>query len=81
MMYTLLTRGGKSYRKRAVISVARKLSVLLHRLIVTGEVYDPLRNCDLSLPDVQQTERFEERYLKVKFCRVSVTALYPELRF
>jgi transposase len=44
--------GGKSNRKRAVIAVARKLSVLLHRLIVTGEVYDPMRNCDLSLPAV-----------------------------
>jgi transposase len=27
-----------------VIAVARKLSVLLHRLWVSGEVYEPLRN-------------------------------------
>jgi transposase len=27
-----------------VVAVARKLSVLLHRLWVTGEVYDPLYN-------------------------------------
>ncbi|MGE4057108.1 MAG: IS110 family transposase [Vicinamibacterales bacterium] len=35
--------GGKSGRKRAVVAVARKLAVLLHRLWVTGEVYEPLR--------------------------------------
>jgi len=27
-----------------VVAVARKLAVLLHRLWVTGEVYEPLRN-------------------------------------
>jgi len=37
-------RGGKNAKKRAVIAVARKLAVLLHRLWVTGEVYEPLRN-------------------------------------
>jgi hypothetical protein len=30
--------------KRAVVAVARKLSVLLHRLWVSAEVYDPLYN-------------------------------------
>jgi transposase len=35
-------RGGKNARKRAVIAVARKLSVLLHRLWITGQVYEPL---------------------------------------
>jgi hypothetical protein len=30
--------------KRAIIATARKLSVLLHRLWVRGEVYEPLRN-------------------------------------
>ncbi len=34
-------RGGKNARKRAKVAVARKLSVLLHRLWVSGEVYDP----------------------------------------
>ena len=29
---------------RAVVAVARKLAVLLHRLWVSGEVYEPLRN-------------------------------------
>ena len=34
--------GGKRAKRRAVVAVARKLSVLLHRLWITGEVYDPL---------------------------------------
>jgi transposase len=37
-------RGGKNAKKRAVIAVARRLAVLLHRLWVSGEVYEPLRN-------------------------------------
>src|SRR5690242_15357961 len=40
----LAERGGKSGKKRAIIAVARKLAVLLHRLWVGGEVYEPLRN-------------------------------------
>jgi hypothetical protein len=40
----LAERGGKSGKKRAIIAVARKLAVLLHRLSVSGEVYEPLRN-------------------------------------
>jgi hypothetical protein len=35
---------GKTARKRAVVAVARKLAVLLHRLWVSGEVYEPLRH-------------------------------------
>jgi transposase len=40
----LAERGGKNGKKRAIIAVARKLVVLLHRLWVSGEVYEPLRN-------------------------------------
>jgi transposase len=40
----LAERGGKNAKKRAVVAVARKLAVLLHRLWVTAEVYEPLRN-------------------------------------
>jgi transposase len=40
----LAERGGKNAKKRAVVAVARKLSVLLHKLWVSGEVYEPLRN-------------------------------------
>ena len=41
-------RGGKNAKKRAVVAVARKLSVLLHRLWVTGEIYEPLYNARRS---------------------------------
>jgi transposase len=40
----LAARGGKNAKKRAIVAVARKLGILLHRLWVTGEVYEPLRN-------------------------------------
>jgi transposase len=40
----LAERGGKNAKKRAVVAVARKLAVLLHRLWVNGEVYEPLHN-------------------------------------
>jgi transposase len=40
----LAERGGKNAKKRAVVAVARKLAILLHRLWVSGEVYEPLRN-------------------------------------
>lgn len=40
----IAARGGKNAKKRAVVAVARKLSVLLHRLWKTGAVYEPLRS-------------------------------------
>ena len=40
----LLERGGRGAKNRAVVAVARKLAVLLHKLWVSGEPYDPLRN-------------------------------------
>jgi transposase len=40
----LAGRGGKNAKKRAIVAVARKLGILLHRLWVTAEVYEPLRN-------------------------------------
>lgn len=40
----LMARGGQAAKGKARIAVARKLSVLLHRLWVTGETYEPLRN-------------------------------------
>jgi transposase len=39
----LCERGGKNAKKRALVAVARKLAILLHRLWVTAEVYEPLR--------------------------------------
>ena len=44
----LAVRGGKNAKKRAVITVARKLAVLLHRLWVTAEVYEPQRRQTLQ---------------------------------
>jgi hypothetical protein len=40
----IASRGAKNAKKRAVVAVSRKLSVLLHRLWVSAEVYEPLRN-------------------------------------
>jgi transposase len=40
----LAERGGRSGKKRAIVATARKLAVLLHRLWVSGEVYEPLHN-------------------------------------
>jgi transposase len=40
----IASRGGKNSKKRAAVAVVRKLSVLLHSLWVSGELYDPLHN-------------------------------------
>ena len=45
----LAERGGKNAKKRAVVAVARKLAVLLHRLWVGGEAYEPLRNSQKAM--------------------------------
>src|SRR5260370_6611695 len=37
----LAARVGKNAKKRAIVAVARKLAILLHRLWVTSEVYEP----------------------------------------
>jgi transposase len=44
----IASRGGKNTKKRAAVAVARKLSVLLHSLWVSAEVYEPLRNAQRS---------------------------------
>jgi transposase len=40
---SLASRGAKNAKKRAVVAVARKLVVLMHRLWITQEHYDPMR--------------------------------------
>ena len=50
--WKLAERGGKNAKKRAVVAVARKLAVLLHRLWVGGEVYEPLRNSQKAMQAV-----------------------------
>jgi hypothetical protein len=42
----LAERGGRNGKKRAIVATARKLAVLLHHLWVSGEVYEPLHNCN-----------------------------------
>jgi hypothetical protein len=39
-----LRAGGGNAKKRAIIAVDRKLSVMLHKLWVSGEFYEPLRS-------------------------------------
>ncbi|EDM29441.1 transposase IS116/IS110/IS902 [Lentisphaera araneosa HTCC2155] len=35
-------RGGKIAKKKAVVAIARKLGILMHRIWISGENYDPL---------------------------------------
>ena len=50
----LCERGGKNAKKRATVAVARKLAVLLHRLWISGEVYEPLGHASFA-PMTQTT--------------------------
>ena len=43
-----MQRGGKNAKKRALAAVARRLAVLLHKLWISGAVYEPLRNSQAS---------------------------------
>ncbi|MGH3089665.1 MAG: hypothetical protein ACRDSJ_20460 [Rubrobacteraceae bacterium] len=52
----LMATGGRRSRKRAVVAVARKLSVLLHSLWSSGEVYEPLRNYRPSASEGPESE-------------------------
>lgn len=42
----LAAKGKKKAKRRAVVAVARKLAVLLHRLWISGERYEPLRQAN-----------------------------------
>ena len=53
----IASRGGKNAKKRAAVAVARKLSVLLHRLWVAGELYNPLYNTHRRQEEEEQEER------------------------
>lgn len=44
----LAERGGKAAKKRATVAVARKLAVLLHRIWVTGELYEPFYSATVT---------------------------------
>ena len=43
------SRGGKNAKKRAVIAVARKLAVVMHRLWVHQDTYVPLFNSQRTI--------------------------------
>jgi transposase len=49
----MASRGGKNAKKRAVVAVARKLGVLMHRLWRNAEVYEPLHNALLAEESVE----------------------------
>lgn len=49
----LAARGGKNAKRRAVVAVARKLAVLLHKLWVSTEPYDPMRGLP---PEAKMTQ-------------------------
>ena len=53
----IASRGAKNSKKRAVVAVARKLSVLLHRLWLSGEVYEPLRKANKRKPKRRGADR------------------------
>lgn len=40
----IAARGGKIAKRKAVVAVARKLVVLMHRLLVSSQAYDPFYN-------------------------------------
>lgn len=40
---SLALRGGKNAKKRAVVAVARKLVILMHRLWITQKAFEPMR--------------------------------------
>jgi len=44
----IMERGGRAPYQRAIVAVARKLAVLLHSLWRTAEVYEPLRQANLT---------------------------------
>jgi transposase len=41
----LASRGGKAAKRRAIVAVARRLAVLMHRLWTTGETYEDRGSC------------------------------------
>lgn len=45
----LAARGGKNAKKRAVVAIARKLAVLMHKLWISGVAYDPFFNATRAM--------------------------------
>jgi transposase len=63
----LAERGAKNQKKRAIVAVARKLAVLMHRLWVTLEDYEPLRNAarptEVHTADTTKEKQRSETYV------------------
>jgi hypothetical protein len=71
----LAERSGKNGKKRAVIATARKLAVLLHRLSVSGEAYEPLRTSNQrTMPAAHKNQKRSSRGKAKPKRRVPVTA-------
>ena len=68
-------KGGKRRKKKAVVAVARKLAVLLHRLWVTGEVYDPQYH--RKAVEAAKGER-ESRSIRIEFGKDWISAEYAK---
>jgi hypothetical protein len=45
---SLMAHGGTNAKKRAVVAVGRKLAIVMHKLLITGEVYEPLRRVPVA---------------------------------
>ncbi len=56
--HALISRGGKSAAKRAIVAAARKLAVLLFRLWKTGEAWIPFYN---AIPGITTNDASEGR--------------------
>lgn len=44
----IAARGGKSAKKRAIVAVARKVAILMHKLWLSGDAYVPLHHANRS---------------------------------
>ena len=53
---TKLAGTGKTSKRRATVAVARKLAVLMHHLLVTGETYNPFYERDRKAAAAQRKE-------------------------
>ena len=54
---TKLAGTGKTSKRRATVAVARKLAVLMHHLLVTGETYNPFYERDRKAAAAQRKEQ------------------------
>jgi hypothetical protein len=58
----LCERGGKNAQKRAIVAVARKLAVLLHKLWVTQQRWEPLYGGCAGDDYLLKTRKTEQKF-------------------